>query len=112
MFTVEVAILALTYVTHELSQVDDLWTFVPEFLDTATVCNTEACKPSSKNMKQDDRKTRTGNGGSAHKDKPLHKPPPAEVNHGSVYKRTRSQGTKKAYPNKKYDHSLQQSDSE
>ena len=114
-------ILALTYVDCTHSQVDGMWTFVPEFLETATVCNGAACNPNSKSMTAAGSRTRqpkqrpasmAAEPSSPLRDKPLHNPLPAEADNGSVPKRTRSKDPRNAYHTKEYDRLLQQSDSE
>ena len=113
-------ILALTYVDYTHSQVDGLWTFVPEFLETVTVCNGATCNQNSKSMTAAGRRTRqpkqrqalAAEPSSPHRDKPLHNPLPAEADNDSIHKRTRSKAPRNAYPTKKYDRLLQQSDSE
>ena len=112
LYIFEALILALTYVDCTHSKVDGMWTFVPEFLQTATVWNGPACNPNSKSMTAAGKRTRQPKPSSRRRDKPLHNPLPAEADNGSVHKRTRSKDPRNAYDTNKYDRLLQRSDSE
>ena len=84
------------------SKVNDLWTFIPEALDAAIVCNNQQCNPNN-NMRREHDKSTTGKARRKTKDPPTITPP---VSNSPVGKRTRSTraegvegsaGTHKAY---------------